>query len=224
VLHSGVDIEMPVGTPVKATAEGIVSFSGWGYKMGYVVVLEHGHGFSTVYAHNSKNMVAVAQRVKRGQVIAASGSTGRTTGAHVHYEVWKERNPINPLPYMSGGHDIFKKKKPVTPINVFLGADSSIKGDVATKGAARIDGWIEGNVEVDWLILGDTGAIKGDIVTRGVIVAGKIEGNVKAEEMVEIKPKGEVMGDIHTLRLIISEGATFDGRSHMKHCRDHEQE
>lgn len=109
-FHSGVDIMLSVGTPVRATADGIVSFSGWGYKMGYVVVLEHGHGFGTVYAHNSKNMVTVSQTVKRGQVIAISGSTGRITGAHLHYEVWRDRNPLDPLPFMTGGSHVLKKE------------------------------------------------------------------------------------------------------------------
>ncbi len=103
---------------------------------------------------------------------------------------------------------------------MFLGPESTIKGDVSTKGAARIDGWVEGNIDVDWLIVGETGAIKGDIVTRGMIVGGRIEGNIKAEEVVEIKSNGEIIGDIHTFQLVISEGATFDGHSYMRQYRE----
>lgn len=99
-FHTGVDISVPAGTHVVATADGIVSYSGWSYESGYTVVLEHGHGFSTVYAHNKKNLVKVGQRVRRGETIALSGDTGSLTGPHLHYEVWKERKPVDPEKYM----------------------------------------------------------------------------------------------------------------------------
>ncbi len=98
-FHSGIDIKTPTGTPVRATAAGIVSFSNWRDDTGYCVVLEHGHGFTTVYAHNKAIYVKVGQRVKRGEEIALSGSTGSTTGPHVHYEVWKQGRHVNPSPY-----------------------------------------------------------------------------------------------------------------------------
>ncbi|HVN95244.1 MAG TPA: M23 family metallopeptidase [Syntrophorhabdaceae bacterium] len=100
IKHTGVDIRIPPGTNVKATAPGIVSFSGWTNGSGYIVVLEHGHGFSTAYAHNRKNYVIVGQKVKKGEQIAMSGSTGASTGPHVHYEVWKEGKQVNPAPYL----------------------------------------------------------------------------------------------------------------------------
>ncbi len=96
-FHHGVDIKVPPGTPVRATADGIVSFSGWMNGSGNIVVVEHGFGCSTAYAHATRNLVKVGQRVKRGDVIAASGSTGLTTGPHVHYEVWKEGTQVDPL-------------------------------------------------------------------------------------------------------------------------------
>lgn len=99
-FHSGIDIRTPSGTPVKATADGIVAFSDWRGDAGYCVVLEHGHGFTTVYAHNTSLKVKVGQRVRRGEQIALSGSTGESTGPHVHYEVWKEGSHVNPAPYL----------------------------------------------------------------------------------------------------------------------------
>jgi murein DD-endopeptidase MepM/ murein hydrolase activator NlpD len=99
-FHSGIDIRIPVGTPVRATADGMVSFSDWGEGTGYVVVLEHGLGFTTVYAHNSRNCVKVGQRVKKGEVISFSGSTGSSTGPHVHYEVWKNKVHVDPAPFL----------------------------------------------------------------------------------------------------------------------------
>lgn len=96
ISHSGMDIGAPMGTPIKATADGIVSFSSWHNDSGNIVVLEHGHSFTTVYAHNKENRVKVGQKIKRGEIIAISGSTGATTGPHLHYEVWKNKMPINP--------------------------------------------------------------------------------------------------------------------------------
>jgi murein DD-endopeptidase MepM/ murein hydrolase activator NlpD len=100
VPHSGIDIGASIGTPVKATADGIVSFSSWHNDSGNIVVLEHGHGFTTVYAHNKENRVKVGQKVKRGEVVGISGSTGATTGPHLHYEVWKNRRPVNPASFL----------------------------------------------------------------------------------------------------------------------------
>jgi murein DD-endopeptidase MepM/ murein hydrolase activator NlpD len=101
-FHSGLDISSSPGDPVRATAEGIVSFSGWNGGSGNLVVLEHGHGFSTFYAHNKMNVVKVGQKVKRGDIIAYVGSTGSSTGPHVHYEIWKEGNPVDPTQYKEG--------------------------------------------------------------------------------------------------------------------------
>jgi len=101
-FHSGLDISASPGNPVRATADGIVSFSGWNGGSGNLVVLEHGHGFSTFYAHNKMSIVKVGQRIKRGDKIAYSGSTGNSTGPHVHYEIWKEGKPVNPIEYTKG--------------------------------------------------------------------------------------------------------------------------
>jgi murein DD-endopeptidase MepM/ murein hydrolase activator NlpD len=99
-FHSGVDIRAASGTPVKATADGIVSVSGWVAGNGNTVVIEHGRGFSTAYAHNKQNLVKVGQKVKRGDTIALSGATGVTTGPHLHYEVWKQSRQVNPISFL----------------------------------------------------------------------------------------------------------------------------
>lgn len=101
-FHSGIDISTGSGTPVKATADGVVSFSGWNSGSGNLVALEHGFGFSTFYAHNKRNAVKVGQFIKRGEVIAYAGSTGSSTGPHSHYEIWKDGKHINPMPFMEG--------------------------------------------------------------------------------------------------------------------------
>ena len=100
-FHTGVDISVPPGSKVCATADGIVSFAGWTENSGIVVVVEHGRGFSTAYAHNQKASVKVGQRVVRGESIALSGSTGVSTGPHVHYEIWKNGRHTNPAGYLA---------------------------------------------------------------------------------------------------------------------------
>jgi murein DD-endopeptidase MepM/ murein hydrolase activator NlpD len=101
-LHRGIDLSVPAGTPILATADGIVSFSGWNGGGGNVVVVEHGHGYSTYYAHNQMNAVQVGQRVKRGEVIGYAGATGHATGSHVHYEIWQSGRVVNPRDYVKG--------------------------------------------------------------------------------------------------------------------------
>lgn len=101
-FHSGIDISASPGNPIRATADGIVSFSGWSGGSGNLVVLEHGFGFSTFYAHNKMNTVKVGQKVSRGEVVGYIGSTGNATGPHVHYEVWKDGRSVNPNTYIKG--------------------------------------------------------------------------------------------------------------------------
>ncbi len=97
----------------------------------------------------------------------------------------------------------------------FVGVNSHFKGDVRSKGTLRIDGTFEGNVEADWLILGEKANLKGDATARGIIVGGRIEGNITAREILEIRSKGQVTGDVNTVKLVVSEGGMLIGRTHM---------
>ncbi len=97
----------------------------------------------------------------------------------------------------------------------FIGVNSIFKGDIDTKGTLRIDGRMEGNVNADWVVFGEKACLNGDVTARGIIVGGKIEGNLKAKEIVEIKSKGQVSGDICTNKLTVVEGGMFDGKSAM---------
>ena len=99
--HDGIDINSPVGTNVYATADGEVIFAGWndgGY--GFLVIVEHAFGYTTYYAHNSALLVSEGNLVTRGQIIALSGNTGRSTGPHLHYEVRINGIPQNPRLYL----------------------------------------------------------------------------------------------------------------------------
>ena len=100
ILHSGIDIVGANGTPVKAPAGGDVIYDGWLRGYGRVVVLDHGRGYSTLYAHLSASLVHDGQSVKQGEVIARVGKTGNTTGYHLHFEVRKFGTPDNPMKYL----------------------------------------------------------------------------------------------------------------------------
>lgn len=101
-FHNGIDITTNSGNPVRATADGVVSFSGWYGAYGNVVVVEHGFGFSTLYSHNKTNIATVGQRVKRGDTVAYVGSTGNAQSPHVHYSIYKDGKPLNPLKIFKG--------------------------------------------------------------------------------------------------------------------------
>lgn len=98
--HEGYDIGARHGSDVRATADGVVVVQGRETGYGNMVELDHGYGMRTRYGHNSKNLVKVGDRVKRGQVIAQVGNTGRSTGPHVHYEVLLNGVPVNPKNYI----------------------------------------------------------------------------------------------------------------------------
>lgn len=98
--HDGLDISAAFGTPVKAPADGLVVFADRESGYGKVVKINHGYGFFTLYGHLDRILVKEGQRVKRGEVIGRVGMTGRTTGPHLHYEVWKDGEKQNPLHYI----------------------------------------------------------------------------------------------------------------------------
>ncbi|MDN3646757.1 M23 family metallopeptidase [Pontixanthobacter aestiaquae] len=99
--HKGIDLAAPTGTPIYATADGIVSKAERFSSYGLYVSMEHGAGVQTRFAHMSRIAVADGQNVKKGDIIGYVGSTGRSTGPHLHYEVRIAGKAVNPIPYMS---------------------------------------------------------------------------------------------------------------------------
>ncbi|MFA5113498.1 MAG: M23 family metallopeptidase [Candidatus Margulisiibacteriota bacterium] len=99
-MHTGVDIQAGYGAGVRATAPGVVTYTGWRHGYGKTVEISHGHGVATLYAHNSNYAVKVGQRIKKGQIVCYVGTTGWTTGPHLHYEVRRYDRPINPVAFL----------------------------------------------------------------------------------------------------------------------------
>ncbi|HAM49976.1 MAG TPA: hypothetical protein DCP92_04515 [Nitrospiraceae bacterium] len=100
-------------------------------------------------------------------------------------------------------------------IESFVGSNSHFRGDIKTKGTLRIDGSLDGNVDADWLILGEKANLKGDVTARGVVVGGRVEGTITSREVLEIKSKGHVIGDINAVKLTVVEGGILQGSSKM---------
>ncbi len=115
--HKGVDLAGPVGTPIHATADATVSKAEWFSSYGLFVSLEHGADIQTRYGHMSRLNVYAGQRVRKGDVIGYLGSTGRSTGPHLHYEVRIAGAAVNPVPYMQA--DQFNRSPDPLPVPSF---------------------------------------------------------------------------------------------------------
>jgi len=124
--HNGLDIAAPTGTPVKPVAPGTVIFSGWKKGYGNTVILDHHDGMVTVYAHHSSNSVTEGETVEMNSIIALTGSTGRSTGPHLHFEAW--RSGTNITSEFIPGSMADRKSDTVAsaPINRYLQADGTI--------------------------------------------------------------------------------------------------
>ena len=101
--HEGIDLHAPKGTPILATAKGVVSYKGWRTGYGNTIEIDHGFGYMTRYAHASKFLVERGQAVERGMAIAQVGQTGTATAEHVHYEIWVGGRAMDPQDYILNG-------------------------------------------------------------------------------------------------------------------------
>src|SRR6185436_17696139 len=99
-MHEGIDIAAPTGTPISAAASGTVIYAGWMGGYGNLVVIDHGNGLATAYGHQSSIAVGSGTYVSQGQTIGYVGSTGHSTGPHVHFEVRVNGSPVDPLGYL----------------------------------------------------------------------------------------------------------------------------
>ncbi|MFA5976016.1 MAG: M23 family metallopeptidase [Elusimicrobiota bacterium] len=99
-FHNGLDIANSPNTPVHATADGVVQVASWNGGYGRLIVIDHGSGFKTYYGHNAQLLVKPGDRVKRGQLISYMGTSGHSTGYHLHYEVWQNGRVVNPIKFV----------------------------------------------------------------------------------------------------------------------------
>jgi len=106
--------------------------------------------------------------------------------------------------------------KETDKLESFLGMNSRFKGELNVRGTLRVDGAVEGQLDADYVILSESAEVKGGIKAQRIIIGGKMDGNVRAQELVEIKSKGKVFGDIFTPKLAIIEGAELNGKVEMK--------
>jgi murein DD-endopeptidase MepM/ murein hydrolase activator NlpD len=115
-MHAGIDLAGPIGTPIYATADGVVSRAEWANGYGNLIQVEHGKGIQTRYGHLSQILVAPNTRVKRGELIGKMGSTGRSTGSHLHYEVRIDGHAVNPLPFIQSSDYLLALQQRSVPI------------------------------------------------------------------------------------------------------------
>lgn len=106
-MHNGTDMAGPTGTPIYATGEGTVVFAGWNSGFGRHVRIRHANGIETTYSHMSQLRVEVGQRVSRGDRIGDMGNSGRSTGTHLHYEVYRNGTPVNPMTFIKAAKNVF---------------------------------------------------------------------------------------------------------------------
>ncbi len=100
-FHPGIDITNDEGTPIYATAPGTVIFADRRSDYGYLVVIDHGGGYVSFYAHNSELWAKTGRQVRRGEILGFMGSTGMSTGSHIHYEIWADGRPVDPMLFIS---------------------------------------------------------------------------------------------------------------------------
>jgi murein DD-endopeptidase MepM/ murein hydrolase activator NlpD len=124
-MHAGIDLAGPLGTAIYATADGYVGRSEWANGYGNLIELNHGRGIQTRYGHLTRSVVGAGQHVKRGQLIGYMGSTGRSTGSHLHYEVRIDGKAVNPVPFMqSNDYLLAVQRRAAAATQVAMGGPS----------------------------------------------------------------------------------------------------
>jgi len=127
-MHAGIDLAAPVGTPIYATADGIVQRAEWSGGYGNLVEIDHGKGLQTRFGHLSRLLVHPGERVVRGQEIGMMGSTGRSTGSHLHYEVRIDGHAVNPVPFLQSA-DYVTAMEARTAAGLALGGPDDANND-----------------------------------------------------------------------------------------------
>lgn len=121
------------------------------------------------------------------------------------------KNPEKPK-----NEEISMLSKNAEKIESFVGSNARIKGEITVEGTLRLDGTIEGGLNADWVIITEKGMVKGDITAQKIVIAGRVQGNLRAKELVEIQAKGKVLGGVFTQKLSVIEGGELNGKIEMK--------
>jgi murein DD-endopeptidase MepM/ murein hydrolase activator NlpD len=125
-MHAGIDLAGPLGTPIYATADATVGRSEWANGYGNLIELNHGRGIQTRYGHLTRSIVSGGQKVKRGDLIGYMGSTGRSTGSHLHYEVRIDGKAVNPIPFMqANGYLLAVQRRAAAATRVAMGGPAT---------------------------------------------------------------------------------------------------
>ena len=150
-LHTGVDWAAPTGTPIYAAADGQVSFAGDGKGYGNLVIIAHSGGLETRYAHMDKFAPAAKQgtQVRAGELIGYVGTTGRSTGPHLHFEVRKDAKPVDPIPYMSGGNTAVASSSVEQLVNQIIRVESA--GNATARNSRSTATGLGQFIESTWL-------------------------------------------------------------------------
>jgi cytoskeletal protein CcmA (bactofilin family) len=119
-----------------------------------------------------------------------------------------------PTRFLLGRDMMFSKDD--EQLESFIGSGTEFQGELKVKGALRVEGQFDGKVNAAWIILGETGVIKGEVSARKMIIGGKVEGNLRGQEIIEIKATGKVFGDIFTKKISIAQGAKLNGKIEME--------
>jgi cytoskeletal protein CcmA (bactofilin family) len=204
----------------------VVSFAGQKSGYGNCIEVTHANGIITRYAHMSAFRAHLGQNVGAGQTIGAIGSTGRSTGPHLHFEVRVHDRPINPRPFWRP-LPMFRKKTPPAsratlphrgmtetmgnPTFSVLAADLVVKGNLDAQADLHIDGRIEGDITCAALVQGEGSEIVGEIRADSARLAGTVRGTITVGELVVLR-SARIHGDVHYDTLTIEQGAAVDGR------------
>ena len=106
--------------------------------------------------------------------------------------------------------------KDTEKLESLIGANTDFQGELHVKGTLKVDGQVDGKLNAEWVIVSETAVVKGEVTAKKIMVGGRVEGNLRAQEVVEIKAKGKVLGDIFTNKLSVKEGGEFNGKIEMK--------
>ncbi len=227
-FHPGIDWAGPWGSAVKATAPGTVVFAGPRGGYGNMVEIDHGFGIKTRYGHLSSILVRVGAKVAKGSPVGKLGSTGRSTGPHVHYEIWLAdvvRDPRGSsrldVMFSSKSKDTPPQAMPMAPAAKpvrsgrssapsIISADLVVHGNLVSTGDIQIDGRVEGDVQSSGLVIGDKAFIQGEIMAEDVTVRGRIQGSIRARKVL-LASTCHVEGNILHEAFAVETGAFFEG-------------